>query len=694
MARKTSTAALFLFASTPVAAAFEASPLVITGSRFQAPVDTQPFSVERIDLSPSRHGQPGIGVAEVLQAVPGLSVRQRHNLAQEPQLSMRGFGARSAFGVRGIKLISDGIPASIPDGQGQASSFDLDTLAHIEVLRGPFASLYGSNSGGVIQLFSRDGMGEPHVTAGATHGRWGARRYRLGFETGTDWGGVVLNHSSLDLDGFRRHGSARMDKRFAKFTITPGDSRVALILSDLAQDNTQDPQGLDWDAYRRDPRGSSANTLLYNTRKSVDQHQLGINVQHRFGTAQGEGTLYGGQRRVVQFQSIPRAVQLASEAHSGGVIDFERSYYGLNMRWIQPWEFKAGELMLTGGVDYDVSVDDRQGYENFLGAQLGAKGRLRRDERDEIRSLAPYLQLAWQTGRLDIQAGMRHNEVAFEVDDRYVTPGNGDDSGRMTYRKATPSLGAGYTFGPKLNVYAGWSRGFETPTLSELAYSGADGRFGFALQPAESEQYEVGLRAQLAEEARLQIALFHIRTDDELAVASASGGRSVYQNAAQTRRRGIELGMEQPLADHWRARIAYTLLDARYSEDFSSRGQNISSGNRLPGIARHTLFATLAWQPRAGYEAGLEVSARSAVDVHDLNHDRAAPGHALFNGYAQFEQRRGAWVLRETLRVDNLADRTHIGSVIIGDANGRYYEPGQGRTWFAGLSLEYRLGDE
>src|SRR5690606_31727866 len=136
---------------------------------------------------------------------------------------------------------------------------------------------------------------------------------------------------------------------------------------------------------------------------------------------------------------------------------------GLNMRWIQPWEFKAGELMLTGGVDYDVSVDDRQGYENFLGAQLGAKGRLRRDERDEIRSLAPYLQLAWQTGRLDIQAGMRHNEVAFEVDDRYVTPGNGDDSGRMTYRKATPSLGAGYTFGPKLNVYAGWSRGFETP---------------------------------------------------------------------------------------------------------------------------------------------------------------------------------------------------------------------------------------
>ena len=691
MPRTAFTVALLL-ASSAAVAAVEVGPMVISGSRFQAPVDTQPFSVERIDLGDVRQGHPGIDLTQALQGVPGLSVRQRHNLAQEPQLSIRGFGARSAFGVRGVKLLSDGIPASIPDGQGQASSFDLDTLDHIEVLRGPFASVYGSNSGGVIQLFSRDGTGDPRLLAGSTFGRWGTRRHRVGFESGTDWGGFVFNQSSLDLDGFRHHSSARVDKRFAKLTVTPVDRRLALIYSDLQQDDTQDPQGLDWAAYRRDPRSNSANTLLYNTRKSVDQQQVGINYQQDLWAAQWQTTLYGGQRRVVQFLSIPRAVQQASPTQAGGVVDFERDYYGLNTRWIQPWLVGAGELILTGGIDYDVSVDDRQGYENFVGDLLGVKGRLRRDERDEIRSLAPYLQLAWRREGLDVQLGLRHNEVAFEVDDHYLVAGNGDDSGRVTYRELTPSVGAGFTFASGLNLYAGWSKGFETPTLGELAYSGADGRFGFDLRPASSEQYEVGLRATLPGHARLQAAGFHIRTDDELVVASANGGRTLYQNAAETRRRGLEVGLEQPLGDRLQARLAYTWLDARYSERFSSQGQVVASGNRLPGTPEHSLFAALAWQPGSDSELGLEAIARSAMEVHDLNRDRAAPGHALFSGYAQFEQRRGAWSLRETLRVDNLAGCKHIGSVIIGDGNARYYEPGAGRTWYAGLSLEYRLG--
>ena len=177
-------------------------------------------------------------------------------------------------------------------------------------------------------------------------------------------------------------------------------------------------------------------------------------------------------------------------------------------------------------------------------------------------------------------------------------------------------------------------------------------------------------------------------------MASASGGRTLYQNAAETRRRGLEVGLEQPLGDRLQARLAYTWLDARYSERFSSQGQVVASGNRLPGIPEHSLFAALAWQPRSDFELGLEVTARSAMEVHDLNRDRAAPGYALFNGYAQFEQRRGAWSLRETLRVDNLAGREHVGSVIIGDGNARYYEPGAGRTWYAGLSLEYRFGED
>ncbi len=231
-----------------------------------------------------------------------------------------------------------------------------------------------------------------------------------------------------------------------------------MIYSDLQQDDTQDPQGLDWAAYRRDPRSNSANTLLYNTRKSVDQQQVGINYQQDLWTAQWQTTLYGGKRRVVQFLSIPRVVQQASATQAGGVVDFERDYYGLHSRWIQPWLVGPGELILTGGLDYDVSVDDRQGYENFVGDLLGVRGTLRRDERDEIRSLAPYLQLAWHGEQLNVQVGLRHNEVAFEVDDHYVVAGNGDDSGAVTYRELTPSVGAGYALPFGLTAYAGWSK--------------------------------------------------------------------------------------------------------------------------------------------------------------------------------------------------------------------------------------------
>ncbi|MGF6690033.1 iron complex outermembrane receptor protein [Metapseudomonas resinovorans] len=663
----------------------EAPALVISGSRYRAPAFDLPFSVDRVDLV--QRAQPGINLSEQLSGVPGLAIQNRQNYAQEPQLSSRGFGARSAFGVRGIKLLSDGIPATTPDGQGQASSFDLDVLDHIEVLRGPFATTYGSNSGGVVQLFSRDGEDPPRLSGGTTLGSWGTQRERLTLEGGDGRVGYLVNRSHFETDGYRDHSAALIDKTFAKLTLRPdADTRLALIYSDLDQNGTQDPQGLSWQAYRQDPRSVSANTLLFNTRKTVDQRQGGLNLERRFGEASWQTTLYSGTRRVIQFQSIPVAVQ-ANPRHSGGVIDFQRDYQGIGSRWIQPFDTDLGRFTAAAGVDYDQSSDDRQGYENFIGDSLGVKGALRRDERDEVTSASPYVQLSWERGDFRVLAGLRHNEVAFEVDDRYLA--NGDDSGRVTYRETTPSLGLTYALTPDLNLYASWARGFETPTLNELSYSGADGGFGFGLQPASSRQLEVGLKALLPRDGRLELALFEIRTEDELVVAASLGGRTRYQNAAETRRRGLELGLEQPLHQDWRLELAYTWLDARYTESFSSAGQTIPSGKRMPGIAEHTLFATLAWSPRSGLDAGLEGQWRSSLEVEDSARARAAPGFALANAYLRLEQRQRSWTFSQTLRLDNLFDRDYVGSVIIGEGNQRYYEAGAGRSWYAGLALEY-----
>ena len=675
-------------------ATYQAEPLVVTGSRYQASGWQLPFSVNRIDAEQATLGKPGVNLSEALGSVPGLVVQNRQNYAQDLQISSRGFGARSAFGIRGIKLLADGVPLSNPDGQGQAATFDLDTLERIEVLRGPFASVYGSNSGGVIQLFSRDGEGAPRVSVDSSQAAYGTSRSRIAAEGGNDKAGFIINRSHFETDGYRDHSGAILDKTFAKLTLYPDDvSKLSLSFSELDQNDTQDPQGLTWGEVKTDRRAASSNALEFNTRKTVDHRQFGLNYERSFAAGTWQSTLYSGTRRVIQYQSIPKNNQLPprdpDRKSSGGVIDFERRFHGIGNRWIQSFDLGSSLLTVTTGLDYDYSRDDRQGYENFIGTTLGVKGNLRRDERNEVTSLSPYIQGAWQLGKLDLQAGLRHSQVAFDVDDRFLS--NGDDSGSVTYRELTPTLGASYALLPDLNIYVSWGKGVETPTLNELSYSGPDNSFGFDLQPATSEQIEVGLKARLTEATRLQLALFQIDTDDELVVESASGGRSRFQNAAQTRRRGVELALESRLSDSLRANLAYTQIEAIYSKDFTSNTRLIESGNKLPGIPARTLYGELAWQPLGWFSTAIEGLYRSQLYVEDSNTAKTAPSYALFNWQARFEQQVGALTFNQVLRIDNLFDREYIGSVIVGDRNGRYYEPGPERAWYVGAGVQYQF---
>ncbi|CDM40743.1 TonB-dependent receptor family protein [Ectopseudomonas oleovorans] len=677
-------------------ATYQADPLVITGSRYLASGWQLPFSVNRIDAEQATLGKTGVNLSEALGSVPGLVVQNRQNYAQDLQISSRGFGARSAFGIRGIKLLADGVPLSNPDGQGQAATFDLDTLERIEVLRGPFASVYGSNSGGVIQLFSRDGEGAPKVALDTSQAAYGTSRTRVSAEGGNDRAGFIINRSHFETDGYRDHSGAILDKTFAKLTLYPDDlSKLSLSFSELDQNDTQDPQGLEWKDVKANRRAAAPSALEFNTRKTVDHRQFGLNYERSFAAGIWQSTLYSGTRRVIQYQSIGKSFQENNPRQSGGVIDFERRFFGASNRWIQPFELGASLLTLTAGLDYDHSRDDRQGYENFIGTTLGVKGNLRRDERNEVTSLSPYVQAAWQLSKLDLQAGLRHSQVEFDVDDRFLS--NGDDSGSVTYRKLTPTLGASYALLPDLNIYASWGKGLETPTLNELSYSGPGNSFGFDLKPATSEQFEIGLKARLAEATNLQVALFQIDTDDELVVASASGGRNSFQNAAQTRRRGLELSLESHLSETLRANLAYTHIDATYSKDFTSRNQLVESGKHMPGIPANTLYGELAWQPVGWFSTAVEGLYRSKLYVEDSNTAKAAPSYALFNWQARFEQKVGAMTFNQVLRIDNLLDREYIGSVIVANDNGspgpagRYYEPGPERAWYVGAGVQYQF---
>jgi iron complex outermembrane receptor protein len=678
-------------------------PVVVTGSRVEHSSFDLPGAVDVVDAGRIGADNARINVSEALAAAPGITVQNRQNYAQDLQISSRGFGARAAFGVRGIRLISDGIPASMPDGQGQAATFNLDRADRMEVMRGPMSAIYGNHSGGVIQLFTVDGEDPPSVEARISAGSYGAWKTDLAAQGRAGGTGYVLDVSRFATGGYREHSAADRDQSVAKLTHAPdAESRVMLIANAFSQ-QAQDPQGVTWKRFTTDPRSVEEAALLYNTRKSIDQLQGGATYERRFGDDVVQLMAYAGQRSVTQYQSIPRVLQLITRStpandpkrrQSGGVIDFDRDFSGLAARWIGRHELGGGRLTTTIGLDYERASDDRRGYENFVGQTLGVKGALRRDEVNDATSVDPYVQAEWLIGRWSLTGGLRHSRATYKVTDHYVTDGNQDDSGTVSYSNTTPLLAALCRLTPTLNVYASAARGFETPTLNELFYSGPGGGFSYDLKAATSKHFEIGLKAFVGNDSRVDLALFDIRTANELAVKSSFGGRTSYQNVGQTTRQGVEVAVDSRWAGDFTTRIAYSGLVARYAEPFTTVVLGvptvIESGNDLPGVPRHTLFGELVWRQQAsGWHAGIEGIARSKVYVEDSNTQQAAPAYAIANLRLGFDGQRGGLRYGGFLRLDNFFDRQYAGSVVVSDANGRYYEAAPGRNWLAGISARY-----
>ncbi|NVE01802.1 TonB-dependent receptor domain-containing protein [Massilia sp. BJB1822] len=671
--------------------------VVVSASRAEHRSFGLPAAIDVIDAARIREGQLRVNASESLMAVPGLTALNRQNYAQDLQISSRGFGARSAFGVRGVRLIADGIPASMPDGQGQAASFNLDRAQRIEVLRGPYSALYGNHAGGVIQLFTADGKGAPSIEFSLMSGSDGTRKADIAAQGESAGLGYVLDASRFDTDGYRAHSAARREQQYAKFTMAPArDGKLTIVANGLQQHGTQDPLGVQWASFVRAPRAGEIDPSdsvqpqrsyaeRYNTRKSLDHYQLGAQYEQRLGTDRLLASIYGGNRRVVQFQAFSRTFQ-APATHSGGVIDFKRDFYGAALSWQHVQTLADGSLRTTLGLELDRSSDARTGYENFAGTQTGVRGALRRDETDTVSSLDPYIQAEWQRGRWLWSAGLRHSRVKIGVNDHFLS--NGNDGGQLSYRRSTPTLGLLYKLTPALNLYASAARGFETPTLNELFYSGTGGGFNYGLRAARSTHAELGMKALLGKEARIDAALFQVRTDDELAVNAASGGRTSYRNASQTLRRGAELSLSAAWAHGFSARLALSALHAIYDQAHG----NVPQGSRLPGVASGQAYAELAWQAGAGrFGTALEAYSSSKLYVEDSNSERPAPGYALANLRLTAAQSMGGWRLKQFIRLNNLFDRRYVGSVIVADANKRYYEAAPQRNWAAGASVQLQF---
>ncbi len=656
-----------------------------------------PAAVSVVNGDEMRQAAPRVNLSESLGAVPGLQVQNRQNYAQDLQLSIRGFGSRSTYGVRGLRIYVDGIPATMPDGQGQTSNIDIGSVDTIEVLRGPFSALYGNSSGGVINVTSQTGTQPPTVEASSYYGSFGTWHYGMkatgAVGDGSHAGDVdyTVSTNRFTTHGYRDHSGARKNLANARLGVRINDVSKLTLLLNSVDIKANDAGGLTADEWRDNPRQSPRGDQ-YNTRKNTRQTQAGLRYERQLSAQDDLSVMmYAGERETTQFQSIPRAPQL-KPSHAGGVIDLTRHYQGIDTRLTHRGELLV-PVTLTAGLDYENMSERRKGYENFVmvnGApQYGEQGALRRNERNLMWNVDPYLQTQWQlTDKLSLDAGVRYSSVWFDSNDYYITPGNGDDSGDASYHKWLPAGSLKYALTDAWNVYLSAGRGFETPTINELSYR-SDNQSGlnFGLKPSTNDTVEIGSKTRIGN-GLFTAALFQTNTDNEIVVDSSSGGRTSYKNAGKTRRQGMELGLDQQFGESWRLKAAWTWLDATYRTNVCDDAS--CNGNRIPGIARNMGYASFGYQPEQGWYAGSDIRYMSDIMANDENTAKA-PSWTVVGLTTGYKWSYGRMDMDLFGRIDNLFDREYVGSVIVNESNGRYYEPAPGRNYGIGLNLAWRF---
>lgn len=660
----------------------------ITAGRIAQKQFDAPASVHAIDASTLDWARPQVNLTEVLSNVPGLMSANRNNYAQDVQISIRGFGARSAFGLRGIRLIADGIPATTPDGQGQASTVSLTSADRIEVTTGPLAQLYGNSAGGVIQVQTREAGPTPQAQVQATVGSYGLQR--------TDWQasgrsgnvGMVADLSTFETDGYRANSAAKRTQFNSVLTwdAQPG-TRFKLVLNAFDMPLALDPLGLTQSQLSKDPGQAGNNALTDRTRKMVRQDQGGLVVEHRLdGGLRLQGRVYTGHRETQQYQA-------RTTTGNGSWIGLDRDYAGAGLQ-LSGQRGLAPDVALewTAGLEWDRSSERRQGS---LATAGEISGGLTRNEVNGAKNSDMFAQANLHLGtQWSLTGGLRSSRVDFSSRDQILTDGNG--SGNMNFRATSPVLGATWHANDQLNVFVNWGQGFETPTLAEVAYT-REGAvpvgkgLNTALRASHSQHSELGLKWRPAPQTQVQTALFRIRTDDEIVTDISAGGKTAYRNATRTSRDGLELSARSVMQTHWLLQASGTLMTARYADAAGS----IAAGNLMPALPKRQWVASARWA-QAGYSAGarapvgLEFSAewvaRSSLYADDAN-TALAPGFGLLNLQARQRLRWGAADLVLFAGLNNATNRGYVSSVISNQSptSKQYFEPGLPRNWQAGV---------
>ena len=659
------------------------SPVVITATRVEQNSFDLPVAIDVVEKKDIQDGQLQMTLSESLIRVPGITAQNRTNQSQDPQISSRGFGSRSSFGVRGIRVYVDGIPLTMPDGQGQPGIVDLSAIKSIEVMRGPFSALYGNSSGGVIQLITEDAPKTAQIGSKIMFGSYDTTRQIMDAAGTTGNVEYLINASNFRTDGYREHSSGDKQAATAKLKIKVNEDTTLTSLINWFDQKAEDPSGLSRADAFTNPTTVVSAVNNANTRVTRSHKQIGFNLEHNLNQNNAITLMaFAGKRDNNQ---ILATNDTGTNARSSVIA---RDFHGTDIRWDNKGTLINMPYSLSFGLNYGKSSDARTDT-NIQGASLGPN----RNEDNIVDNFDQYAQGKLSIlNNLDIHAGLRHTKVKLVVKDN-LTATFGDNSGSVEYEKTNPVIGAVWKVTSSLNLYANYGKGFETPTFIEAAYNSTSSGAvpNLTLKPSKSENMEIGAKAFISDNTQVNLNIFKITTKDELVVNSSLNGRSVYINANDTKRTGAELSIDSRFENNISTYVSYSLLNAKFDSTFNTSTSTISDGNKIPGTYSNQIYAEVAWKYQPlGFSTALEGRYNSKVYVNDTNTD-VAPSYKIANIRAGFEQNVGGWNFTEFVRVENIFDKDYIGSVRINDGNSRFFEPAADRNYLLSVGATYKF---
>lgn len=651
-----------------------------------------PFALARITPDSLHPGQRRSSLGELLLGVPGVQVQERNNPSQDPRLAVRGFGARSAFGVRGVRVMRDGIPLTLPDGQTPVDWMDLESAGSVEVIRGTAASLYGNAAGGVVSIRSRPPAASPFSFSargwdGGNLRRTSAMISGSGPVQGSAVGesGYLVSATGTSGDGPREYSRQQSTSLFGRGLANIKGTRVELQAVRYDAPTAENPGALTAAELSRNPRLSDSLNITKHSRKAVEQSQIAVLASRGSGASEISGSLFMGSRTLDN--PLPFAI-----------VAVDRKSYGGSLRGGMQTTFSGLQFRMTAGLDAQTQNDDRFNYENCSdvlpttpvttrcptsGKERGA---IRLSQREEIQGEGAYVRYELEVPRRLLgSASLRYDRVRFRLADHFISGTNGDDSGDRGMNALSPMLGLVWRVKPLFSLYTNVASAFETPTITELTNQ-PDGKLGLnqQLAPQRTRTVEVGAQAIVGAHLRLDGAVFHASARDELVGFDVPGavGRRAFRNAGRTRRDGLEANVN--VVGAWgEAGTAYTL--SRFNFVSYSVGTANYAGKQIPGVPKHQATAFLTLRSRGWYFTS-EANTASRVSADDAG-TVFAPSWTTLGLRAGRTPTNNRFLLEPTIGIDNVFDRTYASAVVINATRGRYFEPGVGRRLFVAVRV-------